>query len=435
MLRRIFPLLALLLAGATAAPTTQDAHSTANYDESKVVSYTLDDPLTLANGQKVTDADTWFKVRRPELLKLVAENIYGISPPAPAGMKFDVWDEDRQARDGKAVRKQVTISFAGFDPLDHARGGHGPTISLLMYLPGEATGPVPVFLCLSFQPLQSIDPDPEIKLMDQWVSKTHERRAGADAMRSTSKSFKIDQVLSRGYGIAFIYYQQIEPDFAGGLQYGVRSMFLKPGQTQFADDEWGSIGAWAWGASRALDYLQTDPDVDGKRVAILGQSRLGKTAVWEGANDPRFAMVIACNSGRGGASLGHRNFGETIKHLNDAFPYQFAINFQKYGLHTDQLPIDSHDVLALIAPRPVYLTTGSLDTWSDPHGEFLAAVAAGPVFKLLGGDGLDTDVMPPLDTPIMHTIAFHEHTGKHEINQFDWDQILKFADLQLKSLK
>jgi hypothetical protein len=425
MIRRIVPLLALLLTGATTQPTTQDAHSTANYDENKVVKFTLDDPLTLSNGQKVTDAQTWFKLRRPELLKLVQENIYGISPPAPAGMHFDVVDEDRQARDGNTVRKQVTISFAGFD--------QGPKISLLMYLPGEATKAVPVFLCLSFTPLQSVDPDPDIKLMDQWVSKTHDRHAGTDAMRGTSHTWKIDEVLSRGYGIAFLYYQQIEPDFQGGLPFGVRSMFLKPGQTEFADDEWGSIGAWAWGASRALDYLQTDPDVDGQRVAIMGQSRLGKTAVWEGASDPRFAMVIACNSGRGGASLGHRNYGETIKHLNDAFPYQFCASFRKYGLHTDQLPVDSHDVLALIAPRPVYLTTGSLDTWSDPHGEFLAAVAAGPVFKLLGADPLDTDVMPPLDTPIMHTIAFHCHTGKHEINEFDWDQILKFADLHLKT--
>src|SRR6202043_2096070 len=167
--------------------------------------------------------------------------------------------------------------------------------------------------------------------------------------------------------------------------------------TEPAADEWGSIAAWAWGLSRAMDYLETDKSVDAKRIAITGVSRLGKTVMWAGAHDTRFAMVIASCSGEGGAALSRRNYGETIAHLvaPTRYPYQFAANYGKFGAHVDQLPVDANMLVALVAPRPLLLQTGNTDKWSDPKGEFLAAVAAGPVYKLLGKDGLDTDQMPP----------------------------------------
>jgi hypothetical protein len=205
-------------------------------------------------------------------------------------------------------------------------------------------------------------------------------------------------------------------------------MYANAGQTQLAPDEWGTIAAWAWGASRAMDYLQTDPQVDGSRIAIMGHSRLGKTALWTGASDPRFALVVACSSGRGGASLARRNFGESIGDLGLRYGYQFDGNFQKYGAHPTTMPVDTHELIGLVAPRPLYLATASLDLHSDPRGEFEAAVAAGPIYELLGERGLGTNVWPPLDTSIGEDIGYHCHTGKHEVTPLDWKLILQFAD-------
>jgi hypothetical protein len=215
----------------------------------------------------------------------------------------------------------------------------------------------------------------------------------------------------------------------------VRPLFFKPGQTEPGPDEWGAIGAWAWGLSRGLDYLETDKDVDAKRVIAVGQSRLGKTVLWAGAQDERFAAVIASCSGEMGAALGRRDYGENIDDMIRNFSYQFCANFQKYAKHWNDMPVDSHMLISLIAPRPLYLSTGSEDQWSDPKGEFLAALAAGPVYRLLGKQGLDTDEMPPLDVPIMHTLGFQCHTGKHDIIAEDWDRFLNFADMHLKDRK
>ena len=215
---------------------------------------------------------------------------------------------------------------------------------------------------------------------------------------------------------------------------GIRPLFFKPGQTEPARDDWGAIGAWSYGLSRAMDYLEKDKDVDSKRVAIMGHSRLGKTVLWAGAIDTRFAMVISSCSGEGGASLYRRNYGETITNLVGAFPYWFSISFQEFADHADRLPVDAHELIALIAPRPVYITGGEDDRWADPKGEFLAGVAAGPVFRLLGAQDLGTDEMPALNRPIMHTIGFHVRTGKHAVTSFDWDQFLTFADMHLRPL-
>jgi len=178
-------------------------------------------------------------------------------------------------------------------------------------------------------------------------------------------------------------------------------------------DEWGSIGAWAWGISRIVDYFETDKGVDAKRIAIVGVSRLGKTVLWAGAHDPRIAMVIASCSGEGGAALSRRNYGETIKHLAVRYGYQFAGNYAKYGDRVDQFPVDSHMLIALMAPRPVLLQTGDKDFWSDPKGEFLAAVAAEPVYKLLGKQGLGTDQIAAADQAILHDIGYVMHAGGH----------------------
>jgi hypothetical protein len=177
-----------------------------------------------------------------------------------------------------------------------------------------------------------------------------------------------------------------------------------------------------------MDYLEKDKDVDAGRVAIMGHSRLGKTVLWAGATDQRFAMVLSSCSGEGGASLSRRDYGETIGNLVDRFPYWFCANYRKYADHADQLPVDMHELIALIAPRPVYITGAEEDRWADPKGEFLACVAAGPVYELLGAHGLGTDQMPPLNQPLIRTIGYHYRSGKHEVTAFDWEQFLTFAD-------
>jgi hypothetical protein len=401
------------------AEQAKHIHSTDSFDEGKASYFMLPNPLVLANGQPVQDAKTWYDQRRPEILKLFEMNVYGRAPGRPEGESFEVFESNAPAFSGKAIRRQVTIHFAG----------RKEGLDILMYLPANPSKPVPLFLCLSFQPLQLVMDDPAIRLQDSW-DREHVRHPGSK--RAQSPAFEIDQVLDHGFGIAVIYYCQIEPDFAGGLPYGVRSMYLPAGHSDVQPDEWGSVAAWAWGASRAMDYLQTDPQVDARHIAIMGHSRLGKTAMWTGASDTRFAMVIACSSGRGGASLSRRNFGETVANLTKKYGYQFCANYRGYANHIADLPVDSHELLGLIAPRPVYLATASLDLHSDPMGEFQAAVAAGPIYQLLGASGLGVDGMPSLDVPIMHDIAFHCHTGKHEVTPFDWQQILKFADMKLK---
>jgi hypothetical protein len=246
---------------------------------------------------------------------------------------------------------------------------------------------------------------------------------------------KIDNLLAAGYGVAGVYYGDIEPDFPGGLPFGVRAVHLKPGQRGPAPDEWGAIAAWGWGLSRAMDYLETDKAVDARRVGIYGVSRLGKTVMWAGARDTRFALVIASCSGEGGAALSRRNYGETIAHLTapTRFPYQFCANYARYAPHVDQLPVDANMLVALLAPRPVLLQTGATDYWSDPRGEFLAAVAAAPVYQLLGKQGLGTDQMPAAGQPILHTLGYYMHDGGHGTLPGDWRYFIQFMDMHLKA--
>jgi hypothetical protein len=305
----------------------------------------------------------------------------------------------------------------------------GPKADLLLYLPAGARKPAPVILSLNFSGNQTAAPDTAIRLATLWHPQTHEKQQAPESSRGRAWP-DTEKVLARGYAFATLCYQDIEPDFNGGYVHGIRRLFTRP-ETEPAPDAWGAIGAWAYGLSRVLDYLARDKDVDAKRVALLGHSRLGKTALWAGALDQRFAMVLASCSGEGGAALARRDFGETARAITDRFPYWFCANFRKYADHTDQLPVDMHELIALNAPRPVYITGAEEDLWADPRGEFLACVAAGPVYKLLGAQDLGTEKMPPLNQPIMRRLAFHYRTGKHEVTAYDWDQFLIFADRHL----
>jgi hypothetical protein len=398
----------------------------ANYDESKAGAFPLPDPLVFSDGKPVATAREWQKRRRAEILQLYQTNVYGRTPQPPKHIRFKVFDLDKGALGGKAIRKQVTVYF----PTPKAEASE----DLLIYIPAGAPKPVPVILEINFLGNQSVTSDPGVKNAIIWNGKPPVHGPAPEKFRGLDKEFDLQKLLGRGYGFATVCYQDIEPDFKEGYtQGGLRQQFAPAGQTEPGPDEWGAIGAWAYGLSRAMDYLEKDKDVDAHRVAVMGHSRLGKTVLWAGAQDTRFAMVLSSCSGRGGAGPWRRTYGETLRSMSRAFPFWFCPNLFKYVGQADKLPVDSDELIALIAPRPVYITSAQEDQWADPHGMFLAAVAAGPVYKLLGEEGLDTDQMPGINQPIMHSIAFHLREGKHAVTAFDWDQFLAFADLHLRA--
>jgi hypothetical protein len=409
-------------AAARPAPPTEVAGIPVNYDESKVGAYTLPDPLVLANGSRVTDPMVWWTRRRPEILKMFETTQFGRVPGKPAELRFDVFDTGTVALDGKALRRQVRVYFT--------RDTAGPKMDLAVYLPADAKGPVPLLLNASFTANSSTIDDPGLRQGEIW-SRDGKR---VPAPKGNFGRLNVLPFLSQGFGVATVYYGDIDPDFAAGLPLGIRARYLKPGQTAPAPDEWGTISAWSWGLSRALDYFETDKGVDAKKVALVGVSRLGKTVLWTAARDERFAMVIASCSGEGGAALSRRNYGETVAHITHPtrYGYQFAGNYASYGDRVGQLPMDAHMLVALVAPRPVLLQTGTTDGWSDPKGEFLSARAAEPVYNLLGMRGLDTDSMPAPNVPILHTMGWLEHEGGHGTILSDWPVFLQFMEMHLK---
>jgi (4-O-methyl)-D-glucuronate---lignin esterase len=380
---------ALSLTLLPAAGALSQAPPEANEDESKVPPYTLPDPLVLADGRKVSDARTWTGKRRPELLRLFETHVYGRTPAGGPRPRFEVVKTDPSALGGRATRKDVAIVF-----------GDGPAArrtELLLYLPNAAKAPAPVFLGLNFQ-------------------------------RNDAVKWPVETIVERGYGVASAYYGDLFPDRADGASESVLTLF----PARSGPEVWGAIGVWAWAMSRALDYLETDRAVDAKRVAVLGHSRIGKAALWAGAQDTRFAMVISNESGCGGAALSKRIYGETVAAITKRFPHWFCANFARYADREADLPVDQHELLALIAPRPLYVASAVDDHWADPKGEFLGALGADPVYRLLGKDGLPVRDMPAVDQPIHGTIGYHVRSGGHDLTDYDWRQYLAFADLHLR---
>jgi len=395
-----------------------------NYTEANVPRYTMPDPLTLQNGEKVTDIQTWNERRRPEILRLFEENQFGRATGNPKDVRFTVFDKGTRVFEGKALRRQITMHF-----------GAGPQVDLLVYLPANAEKPSPLLLNIGFMANNQTVNDPGVKEGWTWNRDRQRVPAGRESMFPKTD---VMQFIERGYGFATVNYADFEPDFNGGLEYGIRKQYLKPGQTEPAPDEWGAIAAWAWGLSRAMDYFETDSGIDAARVAVTGVSRLGKTALWTAAADPRFAMAIPSCSGQGGAALSRRNYGETIKliTLPQRYGYQFCANYAKWGDDPNAAPMDAHMLIALMAPRPVLLQTGDTDKWSDPMGEFLAAIAAEPVYRLFGKKGPGTDRIPESGVPLLNDIGWYMHKGGHGMNASDgtsdWDVYLDFMDRHLK---
>ena len=403
-------------------PATEVAGIHVNYDEALVGTYTLPNPLKLDDGKPVKDAKTWTQKRRPELIRLFEENEYGRAPGRPSAMSFDVFDKGTPAFDGKAIRRQVTIYFSA--------DKNGPKMDLLTYVPANAAKPSPMLLNVSFSANSTTVSDPGVRVGEVWG---RDKKKVPAPQGMNFGRINVQRIIDTGFGFATFYYGDVDPDFLGGVPLGVRALYLKPGQTEPAPDEWGAIAAWGWGTSRAVDYLETDKSVDAKRVAIMGVSRLGKTVMWAGAHDTRVAMVIASCSGEGGAALSRRNYGETIAHLTapSRYPYQFCANYAKYANNVKEFPVDANELVALVAPRPLLLQTGDQDGWSDPKGEFLAAVSATPVYRLFGKEGMPNDQWPAAGTPILNPLGYFMHAGGHGTLPSDWDQFLAFMKLYL----
>jgi hypothetical protein len=385
----------------------------------------LPDVLMLDNGIKVTTAKQWRTQRRPQLLALFKKEMYGQSPGKPKGMTFKVFDTDINALNGKATRKQVAVYFNGKPD--------GPHMDILIYLPNQIKHKVPAIVGLNFDGNQSVNRDPAIKITESWMDKGTKgvvnNHATAAMRGSNASQWPIEKIIDRGYAIATIYRGDIDPDYNDGFQKGVRALYP---ELHNRGDNFSTIAAWAWGLSRALDYLQTDKDIDAKHVAVFGHSRLGKAALWAGATDERFALVISNESGAGGAKLFHHTTGENIRRLCTKFPNWFCYNFKKYMDQDSVLPFDQHMVIALIASRPVYIASAEDDLNSNPEAEFWCAKGADPVYRLLDTNGLPVSAWPMVNTPVIGRIAYHVRPGKHDVTDYDWDQYLSFADQHLK---
>ena len=419
-------LLCGLFIGAAALLVSAVPAEEANYDEAAAGTYVLPDPLTASDGSAVTTPEDWFAKRRPELLELFGREMYGVMPGVDRSrLAFETLRTDPVAFDGKATFKEVRVYFDAPNP--------APKLDLLICIPNRAEKPVPAFLVLNFQGNHTTCGDPWISISDNTEAE-HTRGVNGRERRGYKKDrYPFETLVDRGYALATGFYEDIDPDFDDGRQNGVHPLFAPFERDVPEESRAASITAWAWGLSRALDCLETIPEIDASRVAVVGHSRLGKTALWAGANDPRFAAVISNDSGCGGAALTRRNFGETIESINQTFPHWFCPKYKTYVGRTDELPFDQHELIALIAPRPVYVASASKDLWADPTGEFLAAYNADPVYRLLGTEGIGgASAEPPeVDTPVGAVIHYHRRTGKHDLTEYDWAQYLDFADRYL----
>jgi hypothetical protein len=402
-----FLLVIQILLPGTQAQEKNVTETPINYDESKIPDYTLPEVLKSNDGDNIKNKRSWEKKRRPEVLTLFEDNIYGQMPKAYDSIKFKVTNEVEDAlngndylKNGKASLKEVTITIWKINKSSN--------IHLTLFIPNEVKKPVPVFLLINNRGKYNTDPTRFIR----------------------SEFWPVELVIDSGYAIAAFHVSDAAPDDKETYQDGILQLY--PEQLD-AENGMKAIGAWAWAASRVMDYFEKEKDIDEKKVAIVGHSRGGKASLWAGAQDQRFAIVYSNNSGNTGAALSRRNFGETVKRINDSFPHWFTNNYKKYNDNENALPIDQHMLISLIAPRPVYVTSASEDLWADPKGSYLSLLHAQKVYDLYGVESALSKEPPSLNSPIINSyLGYHNREGIHNLTAYDWINFIQFANYHFK---
>lgn len=391
------------------------ANDDVNYDESKVPHYVLPDVLTCNDGSKVTSVKMWEQKRRQEVLDCLCAQEYGYTPTAKISVFYKTLSKNKKALNGKATCEQVRFRFTnGKKDLDAI---------LLMYIPNKRKGKVPVFVGYNFKGNHSTIADPSVLYSPSM------KFVDMDSTRGNQSSrWCFEKIIDRGYAVVTMCYHDIYPDRPGLIDKSIAALFPDYDPNSTAMDQWKAIGAWAWGSSRIVDFLETQNWVDKEKIAIMGHSRQGKAALWAGAQDTRFKVVISNDSGCGGAALFKRVFGENVAKIITIEPQWFCPRFRLYANREAEMPFDQHWLLSLIAPRHLYVASAEDDLWADPKGEYLSLYNASPVFKLYGMQGLSSPEPPTVNSPIMLDVGYHKRTGKHDVTDYDWERFMDFCD-------
>ncbi|SHE58487.1 hypothetical protein SAMN05443144_10291 [Fodinibius roseus] len=382
------------------------------------------DPLEMFDGTPVNTIEQWREERRPEIISLFEYYMYGQAPPSPENFRYTVDNIDREALDGKATRKLITLRF----------GPDGtPPVSLLLIIPNNREGPVPVFFGLNAAGNHSLMDDPAIPLTKAWIKNSYyentDDNQAHDKQRGTrSDNWPFEKIVNRGYGVATMYAGEISPDYDGGWMEGVHKGYFKKGQTHPEPDEWAVLAAWAWGLERGVDYLVEDKEVDNSGIIVMGHSRRGKAALLAGALDERIDIVIPHQAGTGGTAPSRSYIGESVKAINRNFPHWFNDNFKKFNNKVERLPFDQHHLFSLVAPRNLLLTNATEDIHADPHGQFDMLVAATPVYELFGAEGIKTDIYPEVNTLVDSPLGYFVRPGNHSVIDKDWEIWLDYCD-------
>ncbi|MFT6880487.1 MAG: hypothetical protein ACJARG_001420 [Arcticibacterium sp.] len=390
------------------------AQQKVNYDENAIKPYVLPDLLKLENGVAVKNIYDWVQKRRPELVNIYTEQVFGKVPDGiPEEFEIQILEEDHSAMGGRAIRRQIALVFQ-----------ENIKVNILLYLPKEVPSP-PLFIGYNFKGNHTTINDPNIIVSDTWLKLNPDKNI--EISRGTRNNrWPLEKVISQGFGIATIYYEDVDPDI-NDFSDGVHALFYKSDQNRPKDNEWGSLAGWAWGMSRVIDYVKTDKLLRNSKILAFGHSRLGKATLWAAALDDRIDLVVSNDSGCGGAAISRRKFGETVSIINTSFPHWFNTNFKQYNDKEENLPVDQHMLIALMAPRPVYIASAADDQWADPYGEYLSAYHASPVYELYGKEGFTSSVHPQTNHPVQNTIGYHMRTGRHDVTDYDWEQYMKFA--------
>ncbi|MEA3365772.1 MAG: prolyl oligopeptidase family serine peptidase, partial [Candidatus Hydrogenedentes bacterium] len=376
------------------------------YDENRAPHYDLPPLLVTAEGKQVTMPNEWMTIRRPQIMALFSNLVYGCIPvpESPIEVEFEVKKTNSQFMKGKATRKDIEIRFSN----DKGRA----EMLILVYVPNKTKQPVPALMMHSFENTRSKGfeehPEDHGRLRNDWP---------------------VGELLDRGFGFVAVHQASLVEHNEVDFNRGIHPLFYRDGQSFPKANEWGVLAAIAWGGMRAMDYLETDEDVDQTRVAIMGHSKCGKAALWTAAQDERFAMAVSAQSGCAGAALWRRKYGETLEKMVTRFPYWLCRNARKFVGREDDLPVDQHMLLACIAPRPVYIYSGVEDTWADPRGEYLSAYHASEVYRLFGKKGLASETLPTLGEAFVESdVGYHIREGGHSVEQYDWKCIMDFMD-------